>query len=86
MKKEIMYIFLMIGVLFIYGCSSGTPVDVELKKTNLDTGEIQKTSKTLKLFAGTTSKFYRFDKAHYEKRACKGSLNSSRSGIGLFLI
>ena len=66
-EKRLIYLLLMLAMVFIYGCSSGTEVEVGLEKTNLETGEVQKTTQTLEQFAGTTSPYYRFDKAHFEK-------------------
>jgi thiol-disulfide isomerase/thioredoxin len=74
MKKEIMYLFLMIGVLFIYGCSSGTDVQVELEKTNFDTGEVQKTTQTVEQLVDSKSPYLRFNKAHYEQSLQNGKV------------
>ena len=66
-EKRLICLFLMLVMVFIYGCSSGTEAEVEFDKTGLETGETQKTTQTLKQLAGTTSPYYRFDKTHFEK-------------------
>jgi thiol-disulfide isomerase/thioredoxin len=74
MKKEIIYPFLMIGVLFIYGCSSDTPVGVGLQQIDSEIGEVQKITATLNQLAGTTSQYFRFDKVHYEQSLQEGKV------------
>ncbi|MCH8004002.1 MAG: thioredoxin family protein [Nanoarchaeota archaeon] len=64
MKKEYWYALLMANVLFIFGCTQNTGIDV----IDEESGE------TLKLLAGTTSKYYRFDKAHYEQSLQEGKV------------
>lgn len=77
MKKETIYVFLIVSIVFIYGCSTGTEAQLEFEKTDLDNGETQKTTKDLTQFAGTTSPYYRFEKAHFE--------NSLKEGKVIFL-
>ena len=77
MKKETIYVFLIVSIIFIYGCSTGTQAGVEAEKISLEKGEIQKTTKALTQFAGSTSPYYRFDKAHFE--------NSLKEGKVIFL-
>ena len=68
MKKEYLYSILAISMLFIFGCTTGTGVET----TDLETGEVQKATQELNQLAGTTTKYYRFDKAHYEKSLEEG--------------
>ncbi|MEK6876505.1 MAG: hypothetical protein AABX63_03780, partial [Nanoarchaeota archaeon] len=66
MKKETIYVFLMVSIVFIYGCSTGTQAGIGVEKTNLEKGEIKKNIPAITQLAGSTSPYYRFDKAHFE--------------------
>ena len=66
MKKETIYIFLIVGIVFIYGCSTGTQSGVQVEKISLVKGET-KNIPALTQLAGSTSPYYRFDKSHFEK-------------------
>lgn len=74
MKKRVIHIFFILSLAFIYGCSTGTQAGVEVEKISLEKEEIQKTTKTLTQFAGTTSPYYRFDKAHFENSLQQGKI------------
>jgi len=66
MKKEIIFVFLISSMLFAFGCTSGSELQLESGKTDFDNGKIQEPANELTQLAGTTSPYYRFDKAHFE--------------------
>ena len=74
MKKETIYVFLIVSIVFIYGCSIGTQSGVQVEKISLEKGEIQKTNGALTQLAGSTSPYYRFDKAHFENSLQQGKI------------
>ena len=67
----------MVSIVFIYGCSTGTQAGIGVEKTNLEKGEIKKNIPAITQLAGSTSPYYRFDKAHFE--------NSLKEGKVIFL-
>ena len=74
MKKETIYVLLIVSIIFIYGCSTGTQAGVEVEKISSEKGETQKTAKALTQFAGSTSPYYRFDKSHFENSLQQGKI------------
>ena len=79
MKKEWMYVLLIVSSLFTVGCAQIAETGVADKTTVADNVAdkamaADKESGELMLFAGTDSKYYRFDKAHYEKSLGEGKI------------
>ena len=75
MKKETIYVLLVLDMLFIYGCSPVT--ETGGTETAAGSEEIEMTTIALTQLAGTSSPYYRFDKAHFE--------NSLQQGKTIFL-
>ena len=74
MKKETIYVFLIVSIVFIYGCSTGTQSGVQVEKISLEKGETKKNITALTQLAGSTSPYYRFDKAHFENSLQQGKI------------
>lgn len=79
MKKEWMYASLIASILFVFGCAQIAETDVEDNvegKAMVEDKSMaaDKESGELILFAGTASKYYRFDKAHYENSLEEGKI------------
>ena len=74
MKRAIIYAVLALSMVLVYGCSSA---EVGPEPEKADNEEIEITTIALTKLAGTSSPYYRFDKAHFE--------NSLQQGKTIFL-
>ena len=64
MVRTIFIGLVLVLLIFISACTTSQPIAIE--GTDTETG--------LKLLAGTTSEYYRFDKTHYEKSIAEGKV------------
>lgn len=62
--RKILYSLALLSLIFIVAC---TPEIVSVEKQSIEGSEEE-----LKLLAGTTTKYFRFNKAHYEKSVSEG--------------
>lgn len=89
LKKEYFFVLLISALLFIFGCAqNNAPNSIEksnengiaVEKNSMEKSEnaekevMEKTISEPKLLAGASSKYYRFEKTHYEKSLAEGKV------------